>query len=44
MTDLDILEPRLQGLERRMNRVDTFALGWVLEWWWRSRRWETHEP
>jgi hypothetical protein len=96
ITDLDLLEPRLQGLERHMNLVQarldrtldittapafrlplfvvrvailivgvrkqtlrqealqmlrsslllwvTFALGWVLGWWWRSRRWEAHEP
>jgi hypothetical protein len=96
ITDLDLLEPRLQGLEQRMNlgqaRLDrtlditttpafllplsvvmvailivearkrplrhealqvlrsslllwvTFALGWVLGRWWRSRRWEAHEP
>jgi hypothetical protein len=96
MTDLDFLEPRLQSLERRIDRMQarldrtlditaapafllpllvvlvailtvgareeklryealqvlgygllplvTFVLGWVVGRWWRSRRWETHEP
>jgi hypothetical protein len=33
----------LQVLRSSLCLWVTFALGWVLGWWWRSRRWETHE-